>query len=167
MDKTVELKKRLQEIVGANPNLPITGIVKAVENDYCTVELSGGFTVSDVKLKATISDGDNYIKVIPKVDSTVIMISLTGDKNNLAVIKVDEIEQVDYKQDGLEVLIGSTDGKVSVKNNSVSLVDVFADLAALLKQFKVHTPVGPSGTPLPDTIAAITQLEGKFNQLLK
>ena len=167
MDKTVELKRRLRDIVGAKPNLPITGIVQSVEQDHCTVELKGGFVVSDVKLKATISEGDNYIKLIPKVGSAVVMISFTEDKNNLAIVKIDEIEQVDYKQDGLEVFIDSTDGKVSVKNNQVSLIDVFSDLATLLKQFKVKTPAGPSEGLLPDTLAAIIQLETTFNKLLK
>lgn len=185
MDKPSELKKRIREIVGANPNLPLTGVVEAVENDYCTVALKSGLPVSDVKLKATISNGNDYLKLIPKVGSTVVMISLTGDENNLTIIKIDEAEKIEYNQNGLEILIDSidskvsikknglevlidgSDSKVSIKNDQVSLIDVFSDLATLLKQLKVFTPAGPSGTPLPDTIAAIVQLELNFNQLLK
>ena len=166
MDKLVQIKKRLREIVEVTPNLPITATVVAVENDYCTVELKSGLHISDVKLKATIGN-DDYLKVIPKVGSTVVVISLTGDKNNLVLLKIDEAEKIEYKQSGLEVLIDSTDGKVSIKNSELSLIDVFSDLAALLKELKVYTPAGPSGTPLPDTIAAITELEAEFNQLLK
>ena len=70
-------------------------------------------------------------------------------------------------QDGLEVLIDSTDKKVSIKNDQVSLLGILNDLATLLKQLKVYTPAGPSGTPLPDTIAAIQQLEVDYKQLIK
>ncbi|MDB0603194.1 hypothetical protein PL373_19085 [Tenacibaculum maritimum] len=167
MDKAVEIKKRLREIVGANPNLPITGVVKSVESESCTVQLKSGFSVSDVKLKATISDGSDYLKIVPKIGSNVLMISLTGDKNNLTVIKIDEAEKIAYIQNDLSVLIDSTDKKISVKNNETSLVDIFKDLTDLLKKLKVFTPAGPSGTPLPKTILAIEQLEVDFNRLLK
>lgn len=167
MDKSVEIKKRLREIVGVHPNLPFTGVVQSVEDESCTVKLKSGFSVSDVKLKATISKGVNFLQVIPKIGSTVLMISLTGDKDNLTIIKVDEAEKVNYYQNGLEILIDSTDKKIAIKNEEASLVDVLKDLMELLKKLKVFTPVGPSGTPLPETILSIQELEYKFNALLK
>lgn len=167
MDKLSEVKKRLKEIVGVNPNLPITAIVISVEGDSCTVELKSGLRLSDVKLKATIGGATNYLTPTPKVGSTVVLISLSGNLDNLTIIKFDEIEKLSYKQDGLEFIVDSTDGKVSVKNETVSLLEILNDLATTLKQFKVFTPVGPSGTPLPPTILAIEQFETKFKQLLK
>jgi hypothetical protein len=54
-----------------------------------------------------------------------------------------------------------------LKNAVVDFKEVLDDLATLLKQLKVFTPVGPSGTPLPDTILAIEQFEYKVGQILK
>jgi len=167
MAEPSEIRKAMIAAVGANPNLPITAIVQTVEHETCSIKLKSGLVCTDVKLKASVTESENFIKLVPKVGSTVLVLSLSGDINNLAVIKVDEVEKVVFSQDGLEVLIDSTDKKVSIKNESVSLVDVFADLATLLKQFKVATPAGPSGAVLPPTIESIEQLETKFNQLLK
>lgn len=166
MAELSEIKKLLREVVGANPNLPITGTVKSVENDTCTVELINGFTISDVKLKATVG-GNNHIITTPKVGSSVKMLSLSEAGDNFTVIKIDELEKLEYKQDGLELVVDSTDGKVSVKNGEASLFGVFKDLSALLKQLKVSTPNGPSGTPLPPTIQAISKFETDLGKLLK
>ena len=72
-----------------------------------------------------------------------------------------------FNENGLTVEIDSTDGKVKIKNAETSLFDIMQDLSTLLKQLKVYTPAGPSGTPLPDSIMAIQQFETKFKKILK
>lgn len=161
-----EIKAALREIVGANPNLPITGIVKSVEGDSCTVTIGGTFDATDVKLKATIGESD-YVIQTPQKGSTVVMLSLSGSLENLTVIKIDKLEKVEYSQGGLVILCDSTDGKVQIKNDQVSLLEIMKDLKTLISQLTVSTPNGPSGTPLPPTIAALNQFETKFKQLLK
>lgn len=165
MAEPSEIKKAIREIVDLKPNLPVTGKVKSVEGDSCTVELKNGLSVSDVKLKATIG-GKNYLIATPKIGTKVMMLSQNG-MDDFAVIKIDEIEKLEYMQEGLNVMIDSTDGKVSVKNEKTSLVTIMKDLAALLKQLTVSTPNGPSGTPLPPTVQAITKFEGNLEKLLK
>ncbi|MWB92992.1 hypothetical protein GON26_01335 [Flavobacterium sp. GA093] len=167
MDTPVKIKALLQQIVGANSNLPITGKVISIEGESCTVQLISGLKVSDVKLKATINEQDNFILVTPKEGSSVIMLSSTGDLENLTVIKADQFEKMEINQGGLNILIDSNDGKVSIKNDSVSLKEILSDLSELLKNIKVFTPMGPSGNPLPDSIQAIVNFETKVNQLLK
>ncbi|EGV44244.1 hypothetical protein BZARG_791 [Bizionia argentinensis JUB59] len=181
-----DIKKLLREVVGANPNLPIPATVISVSGDTCKVKLNSGLELTDVKLKATSNGDANFVLITPKANSQVLLLSLSGGLENLTVIKVDDVEKLEYQQDGilvqvdsttpkvlvkvaeqLEILADGTDYKVSVKNNAASLVDVMQDLADLLKQLKVFTPAGPSGTPLPDSITAITQFETKFKQLLK
>lgn len=162
-----ELKRLMREVVGAVTNLPITGKVISIEGDTCTVEILSGLRLSDVKLQATSNGDANHTTLIPIVGSTVLMLSLSGDVDNLTVIKVDEVEQMKYSQQGLEVLIDSKDKKVSIRNEEVSLVEILGDLSDLLKEFKVYTPVGPSGVPLPDVITKIEGFETKFKTLLK
>jgi hypothetical protein len=162
-----ELKRLIREIVGANPNLPISGVVTSVGSEVCSVQVSKDLVLTDVKLKATISESENFVMLVPKVGSDVLLLSLTGDLKNLCVIKVNEAEKIHYQQDGLEVIIDSNDGKVSVKNDQTSLVTILSSLASLLKALKVMTNDGPSGVPLPDTQTAIAQFETDFNQILK
>ncbi|MGV8814740.1 MAG: hypothetical protein ACOH2D_11590 [Gelidibacter sp.] len=167
MAELSEIKKKLREIVGANPNLPITAIVNAVQDDHCSVQLASGLVLSDVKLKATITEGGDYFMLVPKVGSTILMMSLTGQLDNLTIIKVDEVEKISYKQNGLDFLIDSTDQKVMIKNENTGLYELFDLLTTLLKEFKVFTPVGPSGTALPPTVLKIEELTTKFKQILK
>lgn len=166
-DNVQEIKRLLKEIVGANPNLPIKATVLSVQSETVKVILEGGLELTDVKLSATIDESDNYYKLTPKVGSQVLLISLSGDLDNLCVIKVDEVEKFEFKQNGLELLLDSADKKVKIANNNTSLKELFDDLKQLLTQFKVYTPAGPSGTPLPPTITALEQLEIKVDQLLK
>ena len=167
MDKITDIKKYLKEIVGANPNLPIKATVTAVEAEQCDVELEGGLKLTNVKLKATVTEGGDFMIAYPKVGSKVLLMSLSGTLDNLTVIKVDEVEKLHYSQNGLEVLIDGSDGKVAIENSTVSLHECFSDLYDLLKQFQVFTSVGPSGTPLPPTVLLIEQFKIKFNQILK
>ncbi|HCM34131.1 hypothetical protein [Chryseobacterium sp.] len=166
MDKYKQLGKNIKDIVSADPNLPIDGVVVSIEGDTCTVQLSDGFKVSDVRLKAT-TDGNDHLLIVPKIGSTVLMISTDTTIDNLTVIKCDQAEKITFNENGLTVKIDSTDGKVQIKNEETSLFDIMQDLATLLKQIKVYTPSGPSGIPLPDSMTAINEFETKFKMILK
>ena len=165
-DKRAKLKANIREIVGANPNLPVDGTVTAVSGDTCSVKFNDGFEVSDIRLKAS-ADGSDNLLIIPKIGSRVLMLSTDGTIGNLTVIKCDVAERILYNEQGLVVEIDSTTGKVKVQNETTSLKDLFQQLTDLLKQLKVFTPAGPSGTPLPDSIVRIEQFETDFKTILK
>lgn len=167
MDKSAEIKKMIQEIVGANPNYPIPATVTDIDGQTCSVKLASGFVVSDVKLKATITDGEDYFLITPEVGTDVLLFSGDGTLRNLTVIHIDQASKFEYSQKGLKVLFDSKDKKVSIENKEVSLKEIFSDLAELLKQLKHYTPAGPSGTPLPDSVVRIEAFETKFKKLLK
>ncbi len=166
MAAPTEIKRLIQKIVGDMRNLPISGTVTEVQSDTCSVKLVDGFEITDVKLKATIGN-DQYLKLLPKVGSKVLMLSLSGDLDNLTVIKVDQIEKIKYHQDGLYITADSTDQKVQVRNGDCSLIDLFQDLTDLLKGLKLYTPAGVSGLPIPASMEKINSFETKFKQLLK
>lgn len=171
MSKYAEIKRLLKEIVGTASNLPIMGEIVSVEGDSCTVKVGDSLEVPDVRLKASIDGSSNCLLLTPKKGTLVRMISLTGNLDDLAIIHIDEIETISYSQNGLEVLIDSTDKKVMIKNNQVSLVDVFSDLKTLLSTFKVIVPIpggtAPSISVEPSSITKLTQFETKFKSLLK
>lgn len=167
MDKVSEIKKRLMDVVGIQPNLPFNATITDVQDDHCSIRLASGLELSDVKLKATIDENSDYVLLTPVIGSDVVVLSFTGGLDNLFVIKVDRVSSVSIKRNGLYLQLDGEDQKVLLKNNEVGLKELFGDLAELLKTIKVHTPTGPSGTPLPDNIAAIQEFENKFKKLLK
>lgn len=166
MDRLKELKKNFRALVAANPNLPIDAVVTAVDKDTCSVVLPSGLEVEDVRLNS-VADGETYIVVIPRIGSEVLLLSSDGTVDNFSVIKVNRASRVLYKDEGLEVELDGESQKVQIKNDSTSLKDLFQDLSTLLKNFKVFTPSGPSGTPLPTIITSLNNFEIKFKSLLK
>ena len=167
MDKAKGFVELLREAT-AQPMVPVfAATVTAVTGETCTVKF-GVLELEDVRLKATVNGATDYLLLEPAIGSKVLVASLTGtDLAELAVVQVDAVARFRYVQKGLEIDIDSGDGKVSVKNAGVSLLDIFDSLKTLLNGFKVNTPAGPSAGLLPDTTAAIVQFETKFKQLLK
>lgn len=167
MDKIKEFVSILREAT-AQPMVPVfAATVTAVSGETCTVQF-GMLELEDVRLKATVNGADDYLLLEPAIGSKVLVASLTGtDLAELAVVQVDAVARFRYVQSGLEIDIDSATGKLSVKNEAVSLLDIFESLKTLLNGFKVNTPAGPSAGLLPDTTAAIVQFEKGFKQLLK
>ncbi len=162
----VEVKRMIREIVGAVPNLPIQAVVTKVENFTISAKI-GELEIDNILLKTQVENNDNFMVQRPKVGSPVTLLSVDGTLNSLQVVKINEVEEFEYHHNGLTVKLDGKDGKLIVKNETVDLYQLMSDLAAIVKELKVYTAVGPSGTPLPDTIARVTKFEQDFKQLLK
>ena len=162
----VEVKRLIREIVGAVPNLPIQAVVTKVENFTISAKI-GELEIDNILLKTQVENNDNFMVQRPKVGSPVTLLSVDGTLNSLQVVKINEVEEFEYHHNGLTVKLDGKDGKLIVKNETVDLYQLMSDLAAIVKELKVYTAVGPSGTPLPDTIARVTKFEQDFKQLLK
>lgn len=164
-DKIAQLRSNVKKMVGANPNLPIDGIVTKINGDTCSVKI-GDFEQSDIRLKAT-ADGKDNLLIIPKIGSRVLMLSTDGTIANLTVIKCDVAERIIFNENGLQVEIDSKSKKVKIENETTGLKDLFQQLTDIFKNLKVYTPVGPSGTPLKDTIVKLEKFESDFKTILK
>lgn len=169
MDKIAEIKKKLQEVVGANPNYPIVGEVTKVAGETCSVKLISGLELSDIKLSATVSESEDYLLLVPAIGTDVLVLSGDGTLSNLYVVKVDQVAKFKFSQNGLKVEFDSTDKKVRIENDSVSLKDLFTDLANILNNLKVGvlSPNAPSSTITPDVVALVNQFSTNINTLLK
>jgi len=167
MDKYKKLGVLLNGLVADGKMIPLFNAeVKSIQGESCTIDLNG-LELDEVRLKATINGKANKVIVTPAVGSMVLVGSLTGDLKDLAVLNVDEIEKLEYVQNGLNIIIDSSDGKVKIENANTSAYNLFQQLTDLLKQFKVYTPSGPSGTALPDVVILINQFETDFKTILK
>lgn len=165
MGKETEIKQALMKVLGIQPDSFIRGVVKSVSNQICSVELSTGLIVTDVKLKAVITDEDDYIIETPVIGSDVL---LTGSLNDLVVLKCDKVQKFEFSQNGLKVIYDADDKKVSIKNDQVNLLDVLLEFTGHLKtDYKQFTSNGPTNGALPTSVQAISTIENKFKQLLK
>ena len=161
------LKQKLREVVGVNANLPLQATVTKVQTETCSVKLDTGLELDDIRLKAAINSGTDFLMLRPKVGSKVLLLSMTGTLEDLAIIKIDQVKNIELKQGGMEILADAADGKVKIKNSGADFKEILDDLSALLKGFKVFTPSGPSGTPLPPVLAKINAFETKYKKLFK
>lgn len=165
MDKATEIKQALIKVLGITPDSFIRGIVKSVQNQTCSVELASGLIVTDVKLKAVISDENDYVIETPVIGSDVL---LTGSLNDLVVLKCDKVQKFEFSQNGLKVIYDADDKKVSIQNDQANLLDVLLEFTGHLKtDYKQFTSNGPTNGALPTSVQAITAIENKFKQLLK
>lgn len=166
MGKLTELKRRMKEVIDAKPNTPIHGVVTAVNGDVCNVMIEG-LELTDVRLKPIVG-GDERLLLTPAIGSDVMMLSANdGGLENLEVIKIDRIEKVEIIENGFEFHIDCKNKKVGFGTKETDIYGVFNQLSTLLRQLKVYTPSGPSGMPLPDSIARIEKFETDFKKILK
>lgn len=161
-----QIKKAIQDMITV-PTIIVMGEVVSVDGFVCSIKLANGLEVPDVQLRQTITESDNYWLRKPKKGAGLTAISLTGDLSNLIMLEASEYESFSFVQDKTEFTIDSVSGKFTVKNENVSLFDLFQKQADIIKQLTVPTPSGLSGTPSPPTVQAVTQFETKFKQLLK
>lgn len=165
MDKSVAVKKALAEALGVNPNLPITATVVSIQNDTCTVKLLSELVLSDVRLKATISEDEDSFLIVPKVDSEVVLMSQTGALSSLMVIKVNSVESIIYKKGAFEFVVDGNTGKVTLKKDDANFGKLVSDLIKEINNAIILTPAGP-GKIAPSTKAKLTALDTKFKTIL-
>ena len=166
MDKYAELAVKLKALGGKPPQVLFYADVKSIEGDTCTITYAG-LDVDEVKLNASGAEVADKLIITPKVGTMALIGSLSGDLRDLELLKGYEPEKISYTYGGLEVIIDSVDKKVSIKNADTSIFQLFGYLKSIIEQLTVSTPNGPSGTPLPPTIQALTQFDLNYKKLFK
>lgn len=165
MDTAAEIKQALVKALGITPNLAITATVVSIENDTCTVKLLSELVLSDVRLKATISDDQDYFLIVPKIGSEVILMSQTGALSGLMVLKVDAVENIRYKKGSFEFVVDGTEGKVTLKKGGANFGNLVSDLIKEISSAIILTPAGP-GQIATSTKTKLTALDTKFKTIL-
>lgn len=165
MDRIAKLKEQLIQTVGTKVSYPIFGTVKSIQGDTCTVSVNG-LELSDVRLKTT-ADGAADLLLVPAENSRVMMLSTDGSIDNLTIVKMDKVDKILSANGSFKMEIDLVGGKIGMRNSTTGLYELFNQLQAILKNLKVYTPTGPSGSPLPTSIVAIAEFENDFKTILK
>ncbi len=163
------------------------GVVKErLNGGRIAVEFSHIQTEADcVVLQATT--GENSVFILPSVGTQVVC-WLEAGKNIALGAVFSETEAVpedveltgEYRQFGSSVLelkegmagmsqgkavMKLSEGKATLGNEETDLKVILKEVATVLKGMTVATAMGPSGTPLPPTIQAVTKIEGLIDKL--
>jgi hypothetical protein len=117
----------------------------------------------EVPLQPDVS-GEGFC-LYPKKSSHVLAVFL--DRHNAHICNISEIDKLEFVQNGLQIVFDATDKKISIGNEHTDLLTLLNDLVSVLKNLKVYTPQGVSGTPIPDTIIKLEKFETDLKQLLK
>lgn len=159
-----EFKKILQgqtkEMIEVQTHWVVTKSVDWDTKRMVATGLLDGLDFSNVLLGL----GSVYLKPTPKSKCLIGLIN--NNPASAFLIEAEEIEAVEINDKaGFKTVLNN--GKLLVKNEQVSFFSIMTDLADLLKQLKVSTPNGPSGTPLPASIQAITKFETDLGKILE
>lgn len=135
----------------------VSGIVKAIDGDTCTVD-----EFEDVRLNAIIDDLESQFTVYPKVGSEIIMGRMDG-KDTMFVVRVSDIDKVTVKIGNQ--LLEMKDGKFTIKSGNISLKSILNDGFDQLGKSIIMTPSGPGKFSVADKLV-FQDLKDKTNQLL-
>ena len=98
------LIRNLKAAVGPEPITVYQGVVVSIEGITCTVRF-GSMDVAGIRLRASEASDDTQMLIVPKVNTAVIVGSLSGDLSKLAVLSVDSIERIEVNGGKLGGLI--------------------------------------------------------------
>ncbi len=166
-DKPGQIREALQHITGTYKpgRLLFVAEITEVADADCSIKL-GDTTLTKVKFFSIAEAGNLLYK--PIVGSMALVADLSsGQLRDLIIVSVDKVELIRYEENGVVIEIDSQSKKLDIKNDQIGLKDLFQAVADIVKQLTVSTPSGPSGTPLPPTVQAVTQFETNFKKLLK
>lgn len=161
MDQNRRLKNNIKSIVGPAPMTIYQGIVTTTDGITCSCRF-GSIEVSDIRLRASLTERDRQMLIVPKTGSAVVVGSLSGDLSSLVVLQVDEIDHI-------EINGGQLGGLVNIED----LTDRINDL---VDAFNSHTHSIPSGAvavtgtsgaasnAAPVEVPAIADKTSRFNK---
>ena len=151
MDEYATLRQHIRQMQPQRGFI-MQGTVNSVNGNTCEVQV-GSMAVPDVRLRASLTDDDHELLMVPKVGSAVVMGSLTGDYTQLVVLQVDHVESI--------VINGGKLGGL------VNIEQLTEKLNALVNAFNNHTHVvNTTGTATAQsgTAQAVASQAQKFAQ---
>lgn len=99
MDNYTEIKNKIRAMVGKNTPLLLTGKVKSVDGETCTVSV-GDLTLTDVRLRSVVNGESSKLLVTPEEGSYVTLIDLSGELRETEVIGYSQIKAIDIDTSG-------------------------------------------------------------------
>ena len=130
MTEEQRLARNIKAVVGPAPITVYQGIVTAVDGITCTVRF-GSSDVSGIRLRASETENEAQLLLVPKIGTAVIVGSLSGDLAQMAVLQMDQVERI-------EINGGKLGGLINIEP-LVEKINLLTDV------FNRHTHTIPTG----------------------
>lgn len=150
MDPLSEIREKIKRIANGNGSFTcFTAKVTSVDGETCDVELEG-MKLTDVRLRAVMNGEDSKILVTPKIGSHVLVVDLSGNLSQLAVVGYSEVEKIEIDANDKIIFNGGN-------NNGLIQIDKLTQkLNELVNTFNGHTHPVPNGASSTPTTEAAT-----------
>ena len=137
------------------------GIVTRADEKECTCRI-GDAEISGIRLRASLTDRDRQMLVVPKIQSAVILGSLSGDLSNLVVLQVDEADKIIFNGGQLGGLVNIE----TLTDKINELVDTFNGHTHSLATGTVNVSgaAGESANTAPIQVPAISRKAEKLDK---
>lgn len=137
------------------------GIVTRADEKECTCRI-GDAEISGIRLRASLTDRDRQMLVVPKAQSAVILGSLSGDLSNLVVLQVDEADKIIFNGGQLGGLVNIE----TLTDKINELVDTFNGHTHSLSTGTVNVSgaAGESANTAPIQVPAISRKAEKLDK---
>lgn len=153
MDQYRRLRDNLMQMMGSGKEITIwQGIVKSVEGTTCTVTF-GKLDVEGVRLRASLAENESHLLIVPKVNTAVVVGSLSNDLSLLVVLAVDEVESITING-----------GKLGGLINIESLTQKINELVRTFNNHTHQVSTTGSATAQTGTAAAVTSKASELNK---
>lgn len=141
MDPLSEIREKIKRIAKGNGSFTcFTAKVVSVDGETCDVELDG-MKLTDVRLRAVANGEESKILVTPKTGSHVLVVDLSGNLSQMAVVGYSEVEKIE---------IDATDKIIFNGGNNKGLIQIeklTQKLNELVIAINAHThPVSGNAT---------------------
>lgn len=151
------LRRNIKAVVGPAPITVYQGIVSRVDGITCTVRF-GEMEVDGIRLRASEASQDTQMLIVPKVDTAVIVGSLSGDLSELVVLSVDVIERIEINGGKLGGLINIE----ALTDKINELVNAFNNHTHTIQAGQIVCGEFPSTAPV-----VVPEIASKAQQLQK
>jgi hypothetical protein len=158
---SVDIKRVNSEVKIDGEGIGIKTPNSSVKVSNSGVSLQYGLMLPDGRIKIELSSNGS-IMVDDKTLFAFDKDEFKMGKENSAISFGDD--QVLLEQGGMSIELANQ--KVNIKNDVVSLKELFNDLANLIQNLKVITPTGPSTALFPDTLVSLAAFKAKYPLLL-
>lgn len=143
--------------MGDSPLSVYQGIVVSVEGVTCTVRF-GNMDVSGIRLRASETEDDSQILLVPKENTAVIVGSLSGDYTQMVVLSVDVVQRIEINGGKLGGLINIEEFTKKINE----LVDAFNKHTHTIPASAIECGPYPNSTPV--SVPAVAEKASRLNE---
>ncbi|MDB4497832.1 hypothetical protein N9251_00660 [Gammaproteobacteria bacterium] len=171
-NKVFEIAGIVGNLAKQQQNVPIyhAKVLSVNEKNATCDVLYNNIEFKNVRLNAIIQETEIRLLVVPTVGSMVLMMDLSKDLREFCIIKYSAVQKLLFDNGTVQVnvdenvsvinetskllieskgiTINAGSGKVSIGNQSNSLLSILSGLIEQISLITVPTEVGPSGVPV-------------------